>query len=227
MHLFTNEEYENTKFRDTLKCKCDVCGHIYEKSKRELFNSIKFNYIKDCCSLKCRGKIHEHITITNCTYCGKQIIKQNSQIKKSKNSFCNLSCRAKFSNQHRVGSRKSKMEFYILQQIHNEYKNLEVLDNNKNIIGYELDLFFPQLKVAIELNGIVHHKPIYGKEKLEKIKNIDAKKVILCKEKNINLYVIDNSFIKFNEDAKQCVWNIIKDIIGNGLQAQMADAPDF
>jgi hypothetical protein len=34
-----------------------------------------------------------------------------------------------------------------------------------------LDFYFPELRFAIELNGITHYEPIYGEDKFEKIKN--------------------------------------------------------
>jgi len=56
--------------------------------------------------------------------------------------------------------------------------------------GYEIDIAIPELEIGIEWNGIVHFKPIYGKRKLSRIQEIDAKKEQMAREKGIDLIVI-------------------------------------
>ena len=76
------------------------------------------------------------------------------------------------------------------------YPNLEIQFNRRDIIGRELDIFFPTLNLAVEISGIFHYKPIFGEDKLSKIQNSDALKVKLCKEHGIHLIVLDISEIK-------------------------------
>lgn len=61
------------------------------------------------------------------------------------------------------------MEEFIGKQIQEHFPNLKFIANGKEIIGSELDFYFPTLRLAIELNGIFHYEPIYGKDKLKKI----------------------------------------------------------
>ena len=48
-----------------------------------------------------------------------------------------------------------------------EYSDLTFSCNQKEIIGSELDFYFPTLKLAIQINGPLHYYPIYGKKKLD------------------------------------------------------------
>jgi hypothetical protein len=73
------------------------------------------------------------------------------------------------------------------------YPDLELICNQKTAIESELDFYFPQLRFAIELNGITHYEPIYGADKFEKIQNNDKRKVIACYEKGIELTIVDTS----------------------------------
>ena len=77
-----------------------------------------------------------------------------------------------------------------------------------------LDFYFPELRFAIELNGITHYEPIYGENKFEKIKNNDKRKVIACYEKEIELAIIDSSTCTYlNESAKNKFKNLVFELI--------------
>jgi hypothetical protein len=83
--------------------------------------------------------------------------------------------------------------------------------NDIKTINSELDFYFPSLKFAIELNGIVHYKPIYGTDKLNSIKNNDANKLILCSNNKIDLMVIPT--ISSSLKVFEKYWNEIKHAI--------------
>lgn len=77
-----------------------------------------------------------------------------------------------------------------------------------------LDIYIPSLKLAFELNGIFHYKPIFGNDKLTKTQNNDNKKLQACLEQNIELCVIDVSSQKyFKQNTSQKYLDIIIDII--------------
>ena len=98
------------------------------------------------------------------------------------------------------------------------YPNLEILYNNKEIINSELDIYIPSLKLAFELNGIVHYEPIYGEEKLNKIKSNDNNKFQLCIEQKISLCVIDTSSLNyFKEQNAKKFLDIIVETINDKL----------
>jgi hypothetical protein len=91
-----------------------------------------------------------------------------------------------------------------------KYPNFEIIPNDKELLdGYEVDISIPELKLAIEWNGIVHFKPIYGKQKLQKIQSRDAEKLKIANDKNINLIVIPDLVSK-EAYVKEAFYNICR-----------------
>ncbi len=128
-----------------------------------------------------------------CTYCGKEVSRTKSQFSRSKknNVFCNRSCAASFNNTLKRKSRRSRCEKLLCDLLQKEFPNLEILANDKALLGgYELDIAIPSLSLAIEWNGIVHFKPIYGQAKLSKIQQRDVEKQQKAIAKGINLIVV-------------------------------------
>jgi len=98
------------------------------------------------------------------------------------------------------------------------YPNLEMDFNKTDAIESELDVFIPSMKLGIELNGIFHYEPIYGKEKLTQIKNNDSRKFQACIERQIELCIIDTSQQKyFKEETSKKYLDIITEIIDSKL----------
>ncbi len=58
--------------------------------------------------------------------------------------------------------------------------------------GYEIDIAISDLNLGIEWNGIVHFKPIYGQDKLNKIQQRDREKLTIAENKGISLIVISD-----------------------------------
>ena len=85
------------------------------------------------------------------------------------------------------------METYIWDKLETDFPSLNTIYNGKEIIGSELDFYFPSLKLAIELNGPVHYEPIFGIDKLTQIQNNDKSKLRACDEKKIDLIIVSNS----------------------------------
>jgi len=70
------------------------------------------------------------------------------------------------------------------------------------------------IRKTSELNGIFHYEPIYGQDKLDKIKNNDHRKFQACLEHNIELCIIDTSQQKkFNPQSSKVFLDIITRII--------------
>lgn len=56
------------------------------------------NYSNKCCSKECASKLMKQMhtkTYTNCSYCGRNIIRKKSRIKKYANHYCNNECKNK------------------------------------------------------------------------------------------------------------------------------------
>jgi very-short-patch-repair endonuclease len=166
------------------------------------------------CSRKCRYPDNEK-RVVNCLKCNKEFKKVNSECIKCPNHFCSHSCSASYNNTHKkYGTRRSKLEIYLEEQIREHYPHLELICNQKTAIESELDFYFPDLRFAIELNGITHYEPIFGEDKFEKIQNNDKRKVIACYEKDIELAIIDSSTCTYlNESAKNKFKNLVFELL--------------
>lgn len=175
-----------------------------------------------------------------CTQCNSQIsykkaIEKRSTIKrpnsKSTNVFCNRSCAATYNNTHKThGCSRSKLEFYLEENLIKTYPMLEFHFNKVDTINSELDIYIPILKLAVELNGIYHYEPIYGIDKLKKIQNNDNRKFQACLEKGIELCIIDSSKLSyFKESNAKPYLEIVKTIIEQKIKSinlQLNELPE-
>ena len=138
-----------------------------------------------------------------CKQCKKKFTKRQGEIKNSPNHFCSRSCSATYQNTHKTkGTRISKLELWLAEQLPLLYPKLGFHFNRKDAITSELDIYIPSLKLAFELNGIFHYEPIFGKEKLKQIKNNDDRKFQACIEKGIELCTIDSSTLTYFKPQK-------------------------
>lgn len=103
-----------------------------------------------------------------------------------------------------ISKQISGLEIQLQNFIKDNYQG-EIILNSKSIITpYELDIYLPELKIAIEFNGIHWHSELYKK------KNYHVNKTKMCEEKNIQL-------IHIFEDEWIYKQNIIKSIILNKI----------
>jgi len=93
-------------------------------------------------------------------------------------------------------NRCSNKEKDLVNFIKNFY-NKPIIENSKHIIApQELDIYLPDLKIAIEFNGIYWHSTDNGKDK-----NYHINKSLACRKKNIRLIHI-YEFEDFEEQKK-------------------------
>jgi hypothetical protein len=129
----------------------------------------------------------------------------------SNNNFCSKSCAGTYNNTHRkTGNRISKLELFLQEHLSGYYFDY---NNRKICEGLELDIYIPDLKLAFEISGIVHYKPIYGEEKFQNIIEKDKLKMNRCIDKGINLIVIKDESNRFTEKyGYEILSRIYKDI---------------
>lgn len=216
--LYSQQDYDSARGTDKLPLECYFCKISFLMEKKLIKYAIKENISRGkYCSRKCSFKAVYLAVTRPCGQCGKLVTRELSQYKssKSKKIFCNNSCAAKYSNVHKTkGTRRSKLEIWIEDQIKSLYPNLNIKFNDKRLIGSELDIYINNFKLAFELNGIFHYKPIYGLEKLASIQANDKSKLQACKEKNITLHTIDVSGqIRFTQEDSIKYLNTICEII--------------
>ncbi len=204
--------------KDSTKCFCsNTCsrtGKKYFLFCEQCFSPIVKNqnhikYKKHFCSRNCFNLFRKKSTKIsfNCSECNKSTSRFPSSYKKSKEHFCCRKCAQVYWK--RVGitfgkrTNRSKLEIWLEKRLKNQYPNHTILFNDKKTLnGLELDIYFPEIKLAIELNGPTHYKPIYGNDKLEKTQHKDNKKMILCLRKGIDLHVYDVCKINYRKDEK-------------------------
>lgn len=198
--LFPIEELDSYNSQKEIPFECEFCHKTYLVLTKYAKSYWKRNISKNrFCSQQCCNYAKITLTEVKCTNCDKSFLRTPSAIfnsgrKKSNNCFCSQSCSAIFSNTHKTkGTRKSKLECWLEIELPKKFPTLEFLFNQKQAINSELDIYLPTLKIAFEINGITHYKPIYGERKFHQIKENDALKKQSCLKNGIQLFIIDVS----------------------------------
>ena len=186
---------------------CVYCKKEYIPTSSQKCERKKHGFKKRFCSFKCYSDYRQQFRITlACSWCGKTFSKIAFEMKKSKSGrhYCSQSCSQTFNNQLRRNGRRSKCEILLFEMLNDKYgKATQIIANDKTMLdGLEMDIAFPDIKLGIEWNGIVHFKPIYGQTKLTKVQEIDARKQKIAQDKNINLIVIPDLVSKKTEVEK-------------------------
>ena len=206
------------KSRELVPMKCCHCGTQYGKPKNIIQqDALRRNATKNFCSVECTGKhkTETGVVIADCKNCGKTFSRSKSQLKQSPIYFCSQSCSGTYNNKNKkYGTRRSKLERWLEDQLQSIYPNLEFHFNRKDAIGSELDIYIPSLKLAFELNGIFHYEPIFGDDKLEKTQQNDSNKFQQCHKNGISLCIIDTSQQReFTPKSSKKYLDIITNII--------------
>lgn len=228
--LFNYDDYIKTAPSEMLPLKCEnpYCDNVFHVKKTRLKRT--YNYYRKTkamrklrlpkyCSNKCSRVNRKRINtlITSCICCKRYTTKKFHHIRHqdSNNYFCSSSCSASYNNQNKThGTTRSKLEKWLEKELNKKYSHLNILFNSKEAIKSELDIYIPELKLAFEINGIFHYKPIFGEKKLKRILKNDQRKKILCEKKGITLITIDSSKQqKFNSNSSKKFLNEITTII--------------
>lgn len=195
---------------------CHQCGKEFQTKNSQYHRNTRQKH-RFYCSVDCQTASKFRYSTYACDQCGNDVKKRPCDLRQSKSGrvFCNTSCAAKYNNANKVtGTRRSKLELFLEAQVRQEFPSLNVITNDVSTIGAELDMLFPDLKLAVELNGIFHYEPIYGETKFNRITNNDLQKSALCRENGIELCVIDTSHQKkFTEKSSRPYLTVIIDLI--------------
>jgi hypothetical protein len=196
-----------------MQVNCLNCNKSFEKLSHEIKRTNNRNF---CCR-SCRGKYYETKIEMMCGNCGAKISRYRKEAIKSKSNvcYCSSKCACTINMKTRKKSRRSKCEILLHELLVNAFPKLTILSNDKTMLdGMEVDIAIPTLSLAIEWNGIVHFKPIYGEEKLHQIQTRDDIKIKIANNKNINLIVVpdlvstEKLVRKTFEEIKQHILNI-------------------
>lgn len=218
----TQGVFDTLKGSDLVLLTCSICSTEYQKTKKNVLQHNKRQANANLfCSSKCLGvfKTTKNTVNTMCITCKEKITKKKNQFEKSSNHFCSRSCSTIFNNKNKsYGTRRSKLEEYLEKCLKETFPNLTIVYSGKEVIGSELDIYIPSLKLAFEIQGIFHYEPIFGQEKLDQIQKNDLLKVMKCREKDIELISINCSKQKnVTTETNQPFLKLIISIIDNSL----------
>jgi hypothetical protein len=199
----TNPKKYKIKSNEPNIKKCQFCLNEFETI------NINFLYCSDTCKQNKQKSKYNHL----CKGCNKHFTSERSD-----SMYCTGSCRStnlKLSTYaHKAGGRsRSKIELFLEEILPKDFPNITFNFNDKQTIGSELDIYMPQLKIAIELNGIIHYEPIYGESTLIRTQNNDKKKMINCANLGIELIVINMGKKGLSKSQREEIYQEIYSII--------------
>ena len=137
--------------------------------------------------------------IMHCNDCGKdfEILSTTYNIRKKLHQIICTNCNPTVKNY-------SYSEKELLSYIQSIYKKDIEFNTKKIIKDYELDIYLPELKLAVEYNGLYWHSS--G----QKDKNYHKRKSDLCKEKGIHLiHIFEDDWFHKKDIIKSVLSNFI------------------
>jgi hypothetical protein len=211
-HHCSARHQRGNAFGPQMKLVCQFCSTlkpVNEKTYQKFLTTQEFFCQHDCKVNNYRKISKEKNTqlhhtelkkgdITNCPECQKEFMIKERKPTKHGKRYCSKSCRMRHFNLHYytyAQSNSSYPENYLFSLLTAEFPNLNIQKNNRTFLqrGLELDIFIPQLNLAIEINGPVHYKPIFGEERLADVKQKDQIKILELRSKQVQLIVLNVS----------------------------------
>lgn len=169
--------------------------HQSDETKKKISNRLSGRTltleVKQRISMGCIGRHKKAVLVTwVCPVCNKELKLHSYDAKHRK--YCSGTCRNKINNLKQCGNR-SKAEIKLGGILKSTFPSLTILTNDRTCLGgLELDFYIPELKVAIEWNGIYHCKPIHGNDKLNRVIERDLTKKRMCDTLGIHLIIIED-----------------------------------
>ena len=206
------EEYKASRiFKSKITLFCNQCQKPYETSKARVKRDLKLNPGHNFyCSKECHNKSmqinkyrYTKIYTIKCDKCKKETKKNGKQMMQAEYHFCSRHCQGRFFIEQGISNKtRSLLEERIENIIKKEHPNLNVKFNDMSVCyGYELDVYIPDLKIAFEINGPCHYKPIWGEETLKETQRKDKIKLKTCKTKGIDLNIIKERINRKNDNS--------------------------
>jgi very-short-patch-repair endonuclease len=108
---------------------------------------------------------------------------------------------------------RSQGEELVIALLRLAFPKIKIERNDKSVLGrQEIDIHLSDYKIAIEVDGITHSKPIYGQKRFEESVARDKKKEVRLDELGFLLYRIDIGSVE-----KENLYPFIKNYMNNTL----------
>lgn len=197
-----NLEYASRQYSQ--KCCSKACANTYRMNKKpkrhcdfcnKEINDRPRAWIrhKTCfCDKICEGEYRKNRIINKCVICGESI-----ETIPSKNKItCSKECMKTHLHKSfidRPAIKRSFIEVFIEHMLLLNFSDLNFIVNDRKVLeGFELDFWFPDLKIGVECSGPHHYIAIHGEENLSKIQLRDKMKRGLASSKNITVKTLKN-----------------------------------
>ena len=197
-------EQEQYLREEKIRCQCLKCQHIFEEKYHILLRKKNKNLLS--CS-KCNmdnknKKLRKETFEKTKQFCRDNNIKfvstENEFVSGDEYFMCEK-CQNKFHRPHKYFNKETyPMRTELCQKcsqtniVSNEEKiikdflkdlNIDLIENDRTILnGKELDIYSPDHKIAIEINGLYYHSELKGVDK-----NYHLNKTMMCEKQNIQL----------------------------------------
>jgi very-short-patch-repair endonuclease len=230
---------------EKIKCQCLKCQHIFDEKYHILLRKKNKN-LSSCsrCNMDNKNKKLRKETFEKT----KQFCQDNDiKFVSTENEFVNgdeyficEKCQSKFHRPHKYFNKETyPMRTGMCQKcsqtntVSNEERivkdfltslNIDFTENDRTILnGKELDIYIPNHKLAIEINGLYHHSELKGVDK-----NYHLNKTVMCEKQNIQLlhfwdYEINNKFEIVKSIIKSKLNRLDKKIGARKLQIQVIE----
>jgi len=113
-----------------------------------------------------------------------------------------------------TASEGSKAEKSLKKNL--EAEGFEVVLHKKNLIQgkYEIDLFLPEIKTIIEIDGPQHFKPIFGEVKLQKTIKQDTIKNGLLVAAGYCVIRVKYMCKHLSQSVERKLWSLVSEEVG-------------
>ncbi len=130
--------------------------------------------------------------------------------------------REAFSHKAAIGVRKaaeegSKIEKFLLMMLRKDGMNVQF--HREGLVykeGLQVDIFLPEEKVCLELDGISHYEPIWGEEALLKMQERDKEKNGLLLSAGYTIIRVKIAHKNFSQKIcrhiYECIYSVLTDI---------------
>ena len=131
--------------------------------------------------------------------------------------------KAKLLTNTLVTTGRSQGEEIVIALLRLNFPGIKIERNDKSVLGrQEIDVHLVDYKIAIEIDGITHSKPIYGQKRFEESVARDIKKETRLLELGFLLYRIDIGPVE-----KEKLYSFIKNHMTTSLIPELKEVIPF